>query len=934
MNRIWKFILSLVILETTLLIMIYCYSWFSNNSIELSNIRKREENLILDDIKNKSTFETNVHGKGNINASAFLAYFKKGLSVVTENSSKIKRHNDKLQKKVSSKRRVKSITSPILIYKGRSKRKGYDDNLKDAKFRLRNSWNTINGSGTPSGDIMSIAQKVNKIQCTFSFDQKSLMEAKKNLTKSFYLFYINLEINDIDHLNLNETEQDQLIHWQYVRKSEKFLVQLPVDFDLLTYNLLVIDKEETVLNIKVDYNHSTCTQKFQDQVKSIRSLLWNKLFDHNTTFYLCNRNFTNSTERNVLYYITTIWVGYDLSCSKASSNSSIEETSLEKDHLPLVTPFFCYFLSLQFVWIFALLDLKKNSVSNSADTKSDIINETKNTLCPKSTQTDQKPFYTENDRPYGIKRFVDKILYSTCTTHKYPYEFYNQPVIRLLCLLYLTILFPFGLYRTLGRQSILDHMYNNYGTVVRPSEPIFEPMCKTLDDSCELILDVCYATVFPFIYIIIGYISYKIFMTVYSKTCCCFPEIDEDEKVIRKSKGVSDRFAFRYYQLCMILSKEGCKHDRLKCDYCACCCTCCDKSCRCFVLFCTFIFSFIFCLFPIIPFSFCTHIAYCYCPGCKSCYRKNYDNQKSDNYKPLRNIASESSNVKEVENNGNGKERSEETNTDRLENDNSEKRSGRADTEKKDNTKNGYKTCIFWLIIMQVLGIPSTYLLCLRPIISTFTFLFRSFTYFVFVALPIRAHILRYTILIVTTMTYFVKYFHEIVNMNADILKHLFTCESETPNNDNGIRVIDEEMFDFVYKRLMFVRKKLYFMFLKMIVVFMYLFITIETFITNKSSLTGSSFKDMLEFLLIIIGPYAISLFLKVNKEDFLTEENKTEIKHEYDYYIMSDKKVDNKTKEKTQERSTSQNQSPGTDGESARTPFPADTNADDQNTN
>lgn len=157
MNRIWKFILSLIILETTLLIC--CYSWFSKNSIELSNIRKREENLILDDIQNKSniTFETNLHGKGKTNASAFLAYFKRGLSVVTENPDTIQRHNDKLKMKVSRKRRVKSMMSPILTYKGRSKRKEDNNNLKDAKFHLRNRWNTINGSSTPSGDIMSIA---------------------------------------------------------------------------------------------------------------------------------------------------------------------------------------------------------------------------------------------------------------------------------------------------------------------------------------------------------------------------------------------------------------------------------------------------------------------------------------------------------------------------------------------------------------------------------------------------------------------------------------------------------------------------------------------------------------------------------------------------------------------------------------------------------
>lgn len=55
----------------------------------------------------------------------------------------------------------------------------------------------------------------------------------------------------------------------------------------------------------------------------------------------------------------------------------------------------------------------------------------------------------------------------------------------------------------------------------------------------------------------------------------------------------------------------------------------------------------------------------------------------------------------------------------------------------------------------------------------------------------------------------------------------------------------------------------------------MYLFITIESFITNQKSLTVISFQDILKFLLIIIGPYTILFFFKANKDDFLTIKNK-----------------------------------------------------------
>lgn len=205
-----------------------------------------------------------------------------------------------------------------------------------------------------------------------------------------------------------------------------------------------------------------------------------------------------------------------------------------------------------------------------------------------------------------------------------------------------------------------------------------------------------------------------------------------------------------------------------------------------------------------------------------------------------------------------------------------------------------------------------SYLFCLRPIISSFTFVFRSFTYFVFVALPIRKHIMRYTIIFVSTFVYLVKYMYEIINMNADILEYIFKIkeekEKEQRTESNGTEIesesktdeIDEAMFDFIYKRLFFVKKKLYYFIFKLLIVFMYLFITIETLIDNQSSLTGSDFKDILELVLVVIGPYAVSLFLKANKEEFLSDKNKLEIEDVYKLYIKNghtDNKAINETR-------------------------------------
>lgn len=783
-----------------------------------------------------------------------------------------------------------------------------------------------------------------KSACMMSFDSETLHIARQQFlkSKSYFLFHIHLQIDWIQ--NDSSKDKDDLMHWQYIQAEEQFLIQLPVDFDLLTYNLLVYDHEEKIVNVKLLYNNSNCIEEnFQAKLQSVRRLLRKSLLPNDTNHYLCNRNFQAETGRNWLYYLTTIWIGYDLNCSDISYKNYSDIIQIEKDHLPLVAPIFCYLLSLQFVWIFVLLDIKKypkplktdnegqtkndqeGSMENSMnmtlvdeektqatsiidqkdanqieksikkkskeatdsnvnqndsielsesesqqesrnrkksssaekeniptvsfeinaeiedkiETSENIIvdkarkSEVENTsgvdqstcksdIQSKSIQADDIYCYTKNDRPYGIKRLVIKLLYDKCCYDSN--KCCNDATVRLLILLWMFILLPFGLYRTLGRYFLLKETYVDYVTVVRPSEPIV--FCIGCGIVCTVILDVIYAVVFPLTYIYFGYITYQKFFESEQRIYSCIPE-DDDWQLIAND-DLSYKFTFRFYQFCKTTKKlcffkgcctcnesVDCKKKTLKC--------CCDwlK----YVVSLWIFFLFIYCFLPIVLFN-CIK---CKCP--KWCNKCNIEKNDDENKKKLKGVV---------------------------------------------------------VHIMNVVSFLIFYFLCLRPIISTFTFLFRSFTYFVFVALPIRTHILRYTLIFVTTITYFVKYFHEIVNMNVEILHHIFTCEEK---DKKTVKYINERLYDYIYGRVPFVQRKFYVLFLKVIVVFMYLFITIETFITNQKSLTGTSFDKLLEFLLIIIGPYAISFFLKGNNNDFLTDENKEDIRELYNkYYHKLDK--------------------------------------------
>ena len=726
-------------------------------------------------------------------------------------------------------------------------------------------------------------------KCIFSMDKNSLSEARKELStsQSVYLFFINLRFDK--HHSFNSSERDMLFHWQYVLKKEKFLVQLPVDFDLFTFRLLSADSEETVLDVILLYNNSNCdeSENLAEKIHSVRALLWNELFQNDTRFYLCNRNIETQDEwswRKIQYYITTIWVGYDLSCSEVNDKYGIHEVQLTKDDLPLVTPIFCYFLSLQFVWIFVLLDAYK------------------------LTREDELTNYTENDRPYSTKRFIQKILYKECYCICYCWcdicKICKCPSTRLLFLTWLFILLPVGLYRTLGRFYILDkEIYQDYVTVVKPSES-FLNIKKSEDEHLILAIDSIYATCAPLIFVFIGGILYRAFVrdekdktrkseaegeegnvkekkrlikpgkrTGYTSiqvqesgignteqktrhsthsdisekfskpsevlfqhlmsliSCNCFNICSSGENELDKNKNEKN-ICFR----CDRYSKKMIENENEK-THCSCSCVLNFLLLLLYLLYVTISFTIkillypLRCLFPIIPFS-CTTVFPDF--------------------------------VHRVVN-------------------------GKWKLPHKAHTFLWeFLTLIQYLLaLIQFLVL---YIICLRPIISTFSFLLRAFTYFVFVALLIRTHILQFTLIFVTTLVYFSKYFSEIVNMNGDILKYTITLQknreqNNKQNNEQPDEHIGEEKFTYIYEKLAFVRKKIYILCLKTLVIFMYLFITIETFIRNKNSLNTTSVKSIVEFLLLLISPYAISFFIKTNKGDFLSDENKKEIKQIYEEF-------------------------------------------------
>lgn len=997
MARFWKLLSVLIFIG--IFIFICLYHSISNTYFTLP----KEENIQVKE-RNHGLFDTNtkvyaVNHKDEISKELnLLPNFEQRHSMMAFNITNLPDQTvirNKTGKKKQSQTNVKSETPYILKLKKNNKAIGMNS------------------------DSSSNVHTETKTACRMSFDRETLYKARKKLleSKSYYLFHVHLKTDWLE--NDSSEHKDELMHWQYIVKDEQFLIQFPVDFDLLTYNMLVYDHEEKILEVKLLYNNSNCIEEdFEAKLRSVRRLLWENLLHNDTDHYLCNRNFQKETGRKWLYYLTTIWIGYDLNCSDISYKNYLDIITIEKDHLPLVAPMFCYLLSLQFVWIFVLLDIKKNSKAPKTDNESrtvtvketieadplptdkslrgstlkciyDTGHETENvifdhtdncviTIADNSkmrvknhmmTTIEMTPVHKENtyttpmtndDQMYtNNKRMsqndqahdseVDKLVKveihgsnekgkeksnnKNTRSCKYflagklkmsegkdfkfvakkeekkneifqtqsgkadkdkaymsgeenaseddenilkidiydddiycyaknerPYgikRFFikllfdkcccrndcccNNATVRLLFLLWLIILLFFGFYRTVGRFLLLKETYDDYLTVVLPSEPFFLILQNLEVKDINLYIVILDAIYAIGFPLIYIYFGCMSYQSFFKSEQRINSCISEDNDwQIITKDEVSYKFTIPFYKFCRTTKKLCFFKGCCSCDNCE---DCMKISCECICNWLKYFVSlWIFLLFILCVFPIIPFS--CNARICSCC-----------------------------------------------------------DAEE-DDSKMRKRWCGFCVHIGNFISFSIFYFLCLRPIISTFTFLFRSFTYFVFVALPIRIHILRYTLIVVTTVTYLAKYFHEIVNMNAEILDFIFICEKNRKRKK--VKHVSEKLYGYIYGRVLFVQRKFFILFLKIIVVCMYLFITIETFITNQNSLTGTSFDKLLEFLFIIIGPYAISFFLKGDKNDFLTDENKQDLKELYERFYKKANETNSQSETRCADKVTS----------------------------
>lgn len=202
MDRIWKYFMVLVLIEMTFFI--YFYVIVFNHSTTISNeedikVKERGQDFVDEKTREKILYMTNYTVHSN---TTLMPFFKE-------------------QQFKSNSLPFSNVTENMQT-----------DGAKNVQSPTNKKWSIHAEGNVHSHNTLFISMKNDK-SCIFSFNNSSLFKAIEQLSSPYYLFYVHLEIDGIH--SLSNDNLDKLLHWQYVLKKDKFLIQLPVDVDNLYF---------------------------------------------------------------------------------------------------------------------------------------------------------------------------------------------------------------------------------------------------------------------------------------------------------------------------------------------------------------------------------------------------------------------------------------------------------------------------------------------------------------------------------------------------------------------------------------------------------------------------------------------------------------------------------------------------------------------------
>lgn len=235
--------------------------------------------------------------------------------------------------------------------------------------------------------------------CTFVITSNSLISAQESFQKFMklkkaMLLYLNINTINFTLQPEDQKQQNQFLEWQWAPTENFWYLGLPIDLDYSSFHLTYVGESRIRLDIKT--LNADCCFINEVGIEQIRNILWSDVFSNKSESLLCNRYFQKQEWKKTFFYITTVWIGYDLFCKAPDVDKAYSEKT--KASATLLIPMICFYISLYYPLVNKIIESK---------TMRNHLKRIKQNLSDGMEFTD----YVEGDSPFGYRRMVLKYFF-------------------------------------------------------------------------------------------------------------------------------------------------------------------------------------------------------------------------------------------------------------------------------------------------------------------------------------------------------------------------------------------------------------------------------------------------------------------------------------------------------------------------------------------
>ncbi|CAG2196939.1 unnamed protein product [Mytilus edulis] len=309
--------------------------------------------------------------------------------------------------------------------------------------------------------------------CGFNFTSSDTNKARNTFNDYIYdktvsVVYMSLQEKCLDQTNLNtylseETERNGLQEWIWLRKEMRYeALSLPIDLDSLTFTITKYGTRQMDIPWSLSiYCHLNSRISYENETKHILKYLWSSITQNETGSLLCHRSFDDNTLRGTtaIWYITTVWIGYDFDCYLIDSlmNDNFDVTEQSKYDITKILTVVLGLLAYMHPFIIHFIEIMQPNEN-----------------------TDLDKYYKKKDqyeKPYGITRVMQKIFFTpwrgrdpgSDNAVKY------APIVRFY-IFWTLIVFGFNYYKLrINNQEVFEKAeYTNFPTIYRYGIPEYQ----------------------------------------------------------------------------------------------------------------------------------------------------------------------------------------------------------------------------------------------------------------------------------------------------------------------------------------------------------------------------------------------------------------------------------------------------------------------------